>query len=107
MLNVSHRVDFITLCHMFNISKGTAPSYLKDCICRNRHYNVTRSRCEFILPSVKTQGKKSFVFNGVRLWNDLSVEIRKVETKIEFKVKVKEAMFRKMKQEEESDFVYY
>lgn len=106
MLKVQFRVDYTTLCHMYNISKGVAPSYLSESIERSRNRR-TRSKSEFLLPSVKTQGKKSFRYNGVRLWNRLDYDVRNVESKSEFKIKLKEILFDRMKREEESDYVYY
>ena len=35
LLNVKHRVDYITLCHMYNVYNGSAPSYLCSVINSN------------------------------------------------------------------------
>lgn len=105
MLSVENRVDYITLCHMFNINKGIAPSYLCD-LNITVHTHSTRSNSDYILPSVKTQGKRSFKYNGIKLWNETDVAIRNAENKDTFKYHVKQHLFVKMENEEKSEYVY-
>ena len=106
MLKVDKRVEYTTLCHMFNVNRGTAPTYMCN-MEKVNHQHRTRSNCEYVLPSVKTQGKKSFYYNGVKLWNNLAIEIRNVETKELFKVKLKDELFDRMRKEEDDDFILY
>ena len=106
LLNVKHRVDYITLCHMYNVYNGSAPSYLCSMINSNVQ-TTTRSQASFILPHVKTQGKKSFKYNGIKLWNLLSIENRNIESRNDFKKRAKKCMFLNMKKEYENEFVYY
>jgi hypothetical protein len=104
MLNVKYRIDYLTLSHMYNVFNGNAPSYLCN-IEDTRHEYNTRSQSSYILPHVKTQGKKTFKYNGIRLWNSLSLELRCSNSKEIFKQNLKEVFMLKMKDEEESEFV--
>ena len=67
MLKVDKRVEYTTLCHMFNVNRGTAPTYMCN-MEKVNHQHRTRSNCEYVLPSVKTQGKKTFYLNTME-WN--------------------------------------
>ena len=91
---------------MYNVYNGSAPSYLCSMINSNVQ-TTTRSQATFILPHVKTQGKKSFKYNGIKLWNLLSIENRNIESRNDFKKRAKKCMFLNMKKEYENEFVYY
>ena len=105
MLNVKYRVDYISLCHMYNVYTGNAPAYICDDIDVTNHSHSTRSASHFILPHVKGQGKKSFKFNGIRLWNQLPSNIRSCDNKDKFKILLKKELMSKMRKEEDSNFV--
>jgi len=105
MLNVKYRVDYISLCHMYNVFTGNAPSYFCNIIDVTNHSHSTRSQSHFILPHVKGQGKKSFKFNGIRLWNQLPSSIRSCDSKENFKKQLKQDLMLRMKNEEDCDFV--
>jgi len=71
----------------------------------HHHSHNTRSQSHFILPHVKGQGQKSFKFNGIRLWNQLPINIRSCDSKDTFKKQLKQELMLKMKNEEDCDFI--
>ena len=85
LLDVGRRVDYLTLNLMYNIFHKLAPSYMCNVNLVSHRYNTRRSDCAFVIPKVKGQGSKSFKFNGIKLWNNLPVAIRKAQTKDFFK----------------------
>ena len=90
---------------MFKIFHNTAPEYLCN-VHLVGHGHRTRNSClSYTIPHVKTQGSKSFVFNGIKLWNNLPSYIRMLEDKCEFKMKCKSYLMKKMFDVEMSDYV--
>ena len=47
----------------------------------------------YVIPEIKTQGKKTFMYNGVRSWNSLPDSIKLMEVKNNFKKKCKKHFF--------------
>jgi len=109
-LQVGDRVDFKTLCHIFKVHSGLAPSYMKEHFVpassvhhfktrfnvksssANGHSDVTFSdsgRYRLDL-EVKGFGAKSFASRACNLWNALPQRIRDCGTMAKFKVKTKE-----------------
>ena len=74
-LPVSQRVDQIILKHVYKIKSGTSPVYMKEHFVPTSsvHSYSTRFRKNgcFSLPKVKSFEKKSFVYRGCILWNEL------------------------------------
>ena len=108
-LNVSSRIDYLSLNMMYNIYNGSAPSYLCSFkkVSDVHSYSTRRSNLSYVIPHVKTQGSKSFTFNGAKLWNNLPMFVKNETTKDGFKHKCKEYLFSQMSQQEESDYIYY
>ena len=108
-LNVECRIDYLTLNNMYNIYYGKAPQYL--CTFEKTsdiHSHRTRhSNMSYVIPRVGTQGSKSFMFNGAKLWNNLPSQIKLVNTKEGFKYKCREFLFKTMADKEKCDFIYY
>ena len=76
-LNISKLVDHLTVgSHMFNIYHGTTPSYLMNAFTSlrvsdsNNHY-VGDRELNFVLPQVKSQEHRGFMFNWIQLWNNV------------------------------------
>ena len=105
-LSVEKRQDYLSANLMHRIYYGLAPSYL----CKFRRvddvhaYGTRHSAMSYVLPEIKSQGKKSFMFNGARLWNGLPVSIRAIESKDNFKKKCKSFFFKEMEKIENSEF---
>ena len=87
-LPVTKRVHQIILCHVFKIRPSTAPDYLSE------YFNLALFRDilldfgifgNYTIPQVKGFGKKSFVYEGCMLLNDLPLSIRKINSLREFK----------------------
>lgn len=103
-LSVEKRVDYLNICMMYKIYHGEAPSYMCN-LARVTHNHATRnSTMSFIVPQVKSQGLKSFSYNGIKLWNSIPSYIRKICSKEDFKFKCKKHMFNLMRLENQSEF---
>jgi hypothetical protein len=109
MLDVSSRINYLTSNMMFNVCNGIAPSYLCTFMkISDVHNHATRnSDFGFVIPHVKTQGTFSFMYNGAKLWNNLPVNIRMLDSKKLFKTTCKKHLFSVMKLKESSEFIYY
>jgi hypothetical protein len=105
-LNVSERINYLSLGLMYNIHRKTAPSYLCNIQPVSHSHNTRKSKLSYIVPSIQTQGSNSFKYNAVKLWNNLPLNIKESENKDSFKTKCKAHLMRKLEQVERSDFVY-
>ena len=54
----------------------------------------------YVIPEVPTQGKKTFMYNGVRFWDSLPDSIKLIEVKDSFKKKCKNLFFCLLNEEE-------
>ena len=92
-LPVSRRVDQIILNHVFKIKCGQLAQYMAENFIQasSLHSYGTRFRenGNFSIPKVKSFGKKSFVYNGCILWNDLPSHIKEKLSIYDFKMTVK------------------
>ena len=55
-----------------------------------------------VVPHVKGQGSKSFMFNGAKKWNELPNYMKCIESKDDFKDTRKQYLFKKMEEKEQS-----
>ena len=64
--------------HFFNIFHGTPPSYLMNVTktSETHKYYTRNSDLNLVLPHVKSQGRRGFKFNGIKLWNELHEHIK-------------------------------
>ena len=86
-ISVENRVDYLTVCMMHTFYHGEAPSYAYKSACVT-HSHVTRnSTMSFIVPQVKRQGPKSFIYNGRKLWNSIPSYTRQITSKEDLKFK--------------------
>ena len=92
-LPVSRRVDQIILNDVFKIKSGQSAQYIAENFIKasSLHSYGTRFResGNFSIPKVKSFGKKSFVYNGCILWNDLPSHIKEKLSIYDFKMTVK------------------
>ena len=58
----------------------------------------------YVIPEVKTQDKRTFMFNGAKLWNSLDVITKSIQCKDRFKKSVKKT-FSSLKKSENSQAV--
>ena len=71
---------------MYKIIHGFSPTALTEIVSsasvvRLHDYNLRNSDMKLNLPFPKTEYlKKSISFNGVKLWNDLPIEVRNAES---------------------------
>ena len=97
-LNVPNRVDYLTLNMMYKIFNNTAPSYMCNFqLIENVHnYRTRYSDMAYVVPKVKTQGSRTFKYNGAKLWNEIPRHIRLSQTKDIFKENCKKYLLSKM-----------
>lgn len=93
---------------MYKIANNSAPVYMTELVgnMENSRYNTRQSNRSFTLPSVKTHGRLSFPYNGIKAWNELPDHIKNSESKDIFKYKSKQYLFLDMHNQEDS-IIYY
>ena len=108
-LDINNRFDYLSLNMMYNIHNGLAPSYLCNFkkVTDVHSYFTRRSDMSYVIPEIKTQGSKTFMYNGAKAWNDLPNVIKDIDSKDVFKSKCKSYLFDKMQNVEVSDTVMY
>ena len=106
VLSVEKRYNYLSVNLMHRIYYGMAPSYLCKFIKVDsvHTYGTRHSFMSYVLPEIKSQGKKSFMYNGARLWNGLPVSIRSIDNKENFKKKCKKYFFKEMENTENSEY---
>ena len=104
-LNVPNRVDYLSLNLMYGIVNNTAPAYLCSSITHSSHnHNTRRSHLSLTVPQTKTQGSHSFKYCGIKLWNNLPIDIKNSQSKNIFKSKCKRFLMNKMKQDNSNEY---
>ena len=93
-LTIAERRKNVKLTHMHKIINKNVPSYLSDILPPKvgdaKQYSL-RNRCNFIPIQCRTERlRKSFIPDGLRLWNDLEPDVRSFEDISEFKNKLKD-----------------
>ena len=91
----------VKLAHMHKIINKNVPSYLSDILPPKVGDAVEyglRNRCNFIPIACRTEKlRKSFIPDGLRLWNDLEAEVRSIEDIPEFKNRLKDVSTKSFK----------
>ena len=108
-LSVQKRIDYLTLSSVYNVFTNSAPAYMLNQFSRtvNQHSHHTRNAAySFSLPSVKSHGHNSFLFNGIKKWNSCNKSVKMCSSKDVFKSKCKLYLMEEMRKEECNDFVY-
>ena len=59
------------------------------------------------IPRVKAFGISSFLYTGIKAWNELPNNIQGTESKFQFKKQVKQFLFTSFIQREHSSVLYY
>ena len=109
MLPVELRTKQLKLNLVFNVVNGTAPPYLTKSfnLTRNIHRINTRSSTSSLhVPHVKAFGKSSFMFTGIKAWNELPSHIQCTQSKSQFKHLVKQHLFDCLNHQESDSFTY-
>ena len=86
-LPLSIRRDMHTVYSTFKCLKGPAPVFLKDYFTVSQsRYNTRRNGTDLVLPRVRTEiAKRSFYFNGAKLFNGLPLQIKECSSIVLFK----------------------
>jgi hypothetical protein len=92
------RRNYLKLCQLHKILSGTCPPYVKELIPLERpdgQYEL-RNASKLKLPRIRTETyRKSFLPSSVRLWNNLSTNLRKHTSHSAFKEALKRDIFPK------------
>ena len=109
MLDVQSRVNYLTLNMMHNVFYGLAPEYLCTFtkISEIHDHETRNSMLGYHIPHTNSHGKSSFMYNGAKLWNDLPISIKTVESKELFKFSSKKHQFKIMSLLESSEYIYF
>ena len=107
-MDVPSRVKFLSLNLLYKISQSQAPEYFYDLQLSksSRSINTRQSQLSYILPMVGSQGKNSFIYNSVKLWNGLPYEIKISKSKDSFKKACKKLFWDQMVAKEASEYVF-
>ena len=92
--NVSQRIDYFLATQMYNCIHGNAPDYLCNSIvmeCDTSDVNTRSSNTMNVqVPFCRTNNfKKSFIYRGSVVWNQLSSDVQESSTVMTFKANVK------------------
>ena len=93
-LQVYHRKASKYLCDI---------DFIKDCHSHNTRY----SSMSFSIPSVKTQGKHTFRYTGITLWNNLPMHVKQSQDLKQFKHNCKIFLIDSMARDECDNYVTY
>ena len=67
-------------------------------------YHTRKRNLSIVVPQVKTQGRNTFKYCAIKLWNELPHNIKSSQSKDDFKRKCKSFLMNKMEQVESSEF---
>jgi hypothetical protein len=87
-LTIKQRVYYNTLIMIYKMKNGLLPAYLSEKLSytRDTHHHNTRAANNFKLPNyTKAITQNSIYYKGVRMFNDLEVEIKNARNVTEFK----------------------
>ena len=90
-LSIEMRHQYLSVNMMYNIFYDQAPSCLGQFkgVDSVHSYETRGSITSYVIPEVKTQGKRTFMYNGAKLWNSLEVSTRSIQCKDRFKKECK------------------
>ena len=101
-LNIQKRVDYLTASQMHSIFHRQVPYYMFKQIKITNPYKLS---C--LLPSVKSKGLTSFMYNALKLWNSLPVSLKSNHLRNSFKSNCKKFLARVASTEDQQDFIFY
>ena len=97
-LPVQYRIQFKILVITFRALHGQVPSYISDLIQLHTPTRSLRSLGQMLLmvprTNFKTRGDRSFQAVAPRLWNDLPLSLRCVDSVKSFKKQLKTLLFK-------------
>ena len=97
-LPIKERIEFKTLCHVFNCLSHSSPSYLQELVKKYEPLKRLRSSRESKLAVPRTQsslGDRAFEVNSDVLWNSLPNEYKACSSLDFFKRQLKTYLFQK------------
>ena len=97
-LDTQKRVHYLTVSLVYKIYNGQTPSYMSNMIrVSDRHSYQTRdSEMNFVVPHVKQQEHRGFMYNGIKLWNKLPTDVKSSPSLSIFKRKTKQVYMEEM-----------
>ena len=109
-LPVETRVEQLKLSHMLNIINNRAPNYLCNFVRPSEQRPTTRrsSRNSVSAPSFRSKlGQSTFKYSAYKAWDALPNDIKLIQSKQNFKFKVKLFLVERLVSQENSDYVFY
>jgi len=87
-LKLNKRREYRLGCFIFKIINNKSPNYLYSLFNETSSIHSHNTRKRFFIPSIKTNnGKKSFIYYGPYIWNNIPIEIRNSNNLNNFKNK--------------------
>ncbi len=108
-VDVESRVKFLKLNHMFKILHNKAPKYMQKDFenCQKSHrYNTRSSQLSYDVPQFKSTGQTTFMYSGIKIWNDIPPFIQNASTINNYKKLVKSHLKNQMHLIESNLYVY-
>lgn len=99
-LSVSQRIIFNSIVMVFKLKNGLVPNYICDEVLyvNNVHSVNVRNMNNFRLPKYKTDlTRKSIFYEGLKMYNELPIDIKNITNLNAFKIKCKEYVKRQIK----------
>ena len=94
-LPVKYRIEFKILLLTFKTLNGNGPSYIRCLLSEKKCLRSDNTKLVIPTMNLVKTGERAFSHAAPRLWNQLPQEIRKSETIVIFKKKLKTFYFRK------------
>ena len=92
-LNISDRVSYFKLVHIFRIRHDLAPSYMTSnfqLVCSTHSYETRGSSTNYFISKSLATAPSSFAFTASKLWNSLPLRIKNIDSLPVFKRRLKE-----------------
>ena len=108
LLNIQDRISQLMLNNVFKINTGTSPGYLRENfeLAANVHCFNTRSSCfNFQVPAIRNIAIDTFYYQGIKAWNSLPNDVKRIESYNMFKLKVKSVLASNSLSRENNDFI--
>ena len=108
---VADRVKQLKLNHVWNISNGQCPEYLRENFVKISDTELRQctraSRFNFFLPRVQNQAVNTFYFSAIKEWNSLPAKIKEVTSEESFRTMIKKHILAELRNKILSPFIYY
>ena len=91
-LNITDRVKYFSLIHVFEIRSGLAPDYLTEHfqpLSANHTYNTRGHLHNYFVSKEISNAPSSFAHNAIKFWNALPLDLKELQSLTVFKRRLK------------------